>query len=540
MLGLMQDWPLTVDRIIERAARFAEDSEVVSRRCDGTLARTTYAALHDRARQVSAALRAMGIGNGDRVATLSMNSAEHLEAWYGTMGIGAVLHTLNPRLHPDQIAWIANHASDRVLILDAPFVPIVQQVHDRMPVEHYIVISDDGIVPDNSFGAIAYEDWIAGRGTDAAWGGFDENTACGLCYTSGTTGNPKGVLYSHRSNVLHAMMAVTKDALGVGYQDTVMPVVPMFHANAWALAFAAPMMGARMVLPGFGLDGASLYALFDGERVTISAAVPTLWLGLMDYLKAGNLKLPHLQFVAIGGAALPERVLRAFETEYDVRIGHAWGMTEMSPIGTVCRVPRELADGPFDDQLPHKLRQGVPPFSVEIRTVDDKGDEQVWGEGKSGHLQVRGVAVSKGYFGGEGGDILDSEGWFDTGDLAEIDKHGSVKLTDRAKDVIKSGGEWISSIDLENALLSHPDVANAAAIAMPDPKWGERPMMIVQAEPGASPDADGLRAFLDGRIAKWWMPDEFVFVDAIPLGATGKVNKRALRELYVTQAPASN
>lgn len=538
MLGLMQDWPLTVDRIIDHAARFSGDVEVVSRRVDGGLDRTNYAAIRNRALQVSAALRAFGTSAGDRVATLAMNGVRHLEAWYGAMGIGAVLHTLNPRLHPDQLVWLANHAGDRVLILDATFVPLIEMIHDRLPVELYVVMADDDVVPDNGFGAIGFEQWIVDRPTDTAWGGFDENTACGLCYTSGTTGNPKGVLYSHRSNVLHAMMVLGRDAFGIGRNDSVMPVVPMFHANAWALAFAAPMAGSKLVLPGLALDGASLWSLLDGERVTRTAAVPTLWLGLLEHMRAHDLDLPWLEYVAIGGAALPEAVLRAFETDYDVRVGHAWGMTEMSPVGTISAVPRELADAPLEQQLPHKLRQGVPPFTVEARIVDDDGCELPLGDDRAGRLEVRGVAVAKAYFGGDGADAFDADCWFDTGDLAVMDEHGSIKLTDRAKDVIKSGGEWISSIDLENALLSHPGVANAAAIAMPDAKWGERPLMIVQAQPGTTLDADDLRVFLQPRIASWWMPDAFVLVDAIPLGATGKIDKRALRELYVAKAPA--
>ncbi len=531
MLGQMQDWPLTVDRILDHAARYSGDTEVVSRRLDGSIHRSSYVRIRARAKQVSAALHDLGIRPGDRVATLAMNSDRHMEAWYGTMGMGAVLHTLNPRLHPTQLAWIAEHAGDRVVMFDSCFTPLVEAARPHLSAQHYVVLCDRAEMPDTSFAAICYEDWIGGQGCDATWGGFDENTACGLCYTSGTTGDPKGVLYSHRSNVVHAMMAVNKNCFDIGYADTVMPVVPMFHANAWALAFAAPIAGSKLVLPGAGMDGASIYDLLDGERVTVTAAVPTLWLGLLEYLRAHDLELPWLNRVCIGGSALPEVVLRAFEADYGVEVGHAWGMTEMSPIGTLCRVPRDKLDAPLDERIPYKLKQGIPPFTTETKVVDEHGDEIPWGCDRTGRLLVRGIAVVDSYFKGDRS-ILDDDNWFDTGDLATVDACGSVRLTDRAKDVIKSGGEWISSIDLENAVLSHPGVANAAAIAMPDDKWGERPMLVIQPDPDRVPSEAELREFLAPRIAKWWMPDRFEFVEAIPLGATGKVNKLALRARY--------
>ncbi|MET0588127.1 MAG: long-chain-fatty-acid--CoA ligase [Novosphingobium sp.] len=531
MRGLMQDWPLTVDRILDHAANVHSASEVVSRRTDGSIHRTSYGAIHRRAKQLSAALLDLGIKPGERIATLAWNSERHMECWYGTMGIGAVLHTLNPRLHPDQLAWIANHAQDRALILDTTFVPIVEAIRDRLPVEHYVIIADRDAMPANSLNALCYEDWIAGRGPVLQWGGFDENVACGLCYTSGTTGNPKGVLYSHRSNVLHALMAKGKDALGIGSDDIVMPVVPMFHANAWGLAFACPMAGAAMVMPGGQLDGASVYELLDRERVTFTAAVPTVWLSLLDHLRVEKLSLPYLRRVIIGGAALPEAILRAFEDDYGVEVVHAWGMTETSPVGTVCTLPRQLADTPPEERVAHKLRQGRPPFGVEIDLVDDNGGA-IARDGKApGKLLVRGFAVAASYFGGDGEGILDDNGFFDTGDVATIDPYGSMKITDRAKDVIKSGGEWISSIEIENIALSHPAVANVAAIGVPHPKWDERPVLVVEKRGGAKVTEAELREFLKDRIARWWMPDEFVFLDAIPLGPTGKVNKLALREM---------
>jgi fatty-acyl-CoA synthase len=528
MHGLMQDWPLTVDRIIDHAARVHGRREIITRRTDGAIHRTDYATLRARARQVSVALKGLGIGRGDRVATLAWNSERHMECWYGAMGIGAVLHTMNPRLHPEQLAWIANDAGSRVLVLDTSFVPLVEPIRERLPFEHYVIIADSRDVPANALEALVYEDWIATAEGDPTWGGFDENTACGLCYTSGTTGNPKGVLYSHRSNVLHAMLAMSKGALGIGPDDVVMPVVPMFHANAWGLALACPAAGAKLVMPGGQLDGASVYELLDRERVTFSAAVPTVWLGLLQHLREHDRELPHLERVVIGGAALPETILRAFEEDYGVEVVHGWGMTEMSPIGTIGGVPATLGDG---DAMAHKLKQGRPQFGVELKLADDAGAELPRDGKTPGRLLVRGFAVAGAYFNGAGGGILDEEGFFDTGDVATIDQDGAMQITDRAKDVIKSGGEWISSIEIENIALAHPAVANAAAIGIPHPKWDERPVLVVETRVGMNVTDAELREFLQDRIARWWMPDDFVFLDSIPLGPTGKVNKLMLREM---------
>jgi len=526
--GLMQDWPLTVDKVIAHAARIHGAREVVTRRTDGTIHRTTYAALHDRARRVSAALAGLGIGAGDRVATLAWNSERHMECWYGAMGIGAVLHTLNPRLHPDQLAWIARDAGGRVLVLDTSFVGLIEPLRERLPYEHYVVIADAATMPDAPWAA-AYEDWLAGAGAAPEWGGFDENAACGLCYTSGTTGNPKGVLYSHRSNVLHAMVATAAGGLAIGPDEVVMPIVPMFHANAWGLAFACPMAVAKMVMPGGQLDGASVYQLLDSEKVTFSAAVPTVWLGLLQHLREHGLSLPHLKRVVIGGAALPEAILTAFEQDYGVEVIHAWGMTETSPIGSVGGIPATMGELALPERTRIKLRQGHPPFGVELKLADEAGTELPWDGETSGRLLVRGFAVAGGYFNGVGGEILDEHGFFDTGDVATIDPWGNMQITDRAKDVIKSGGEWISSIAIETIALSHPAVANAAAVGVPHPKWDERPVLVVECRPGASIAAADLAEFLEGKIASWWMPDDYVVVDAIPLGATGKVDKRAVR-----------
>ncbi|MCR9194576.1 MAG: long-chain-fatty-acid--CoA ligase [Hyphomonas sp.] len=533
MQGIMQDWQLTTNKILEHAKRINPTREIITRRVGGEIVRTSYSQLHDLSKQVSGALIEGGIGLGDRVATLGWNSARHMAAWYGTMGIGAVLHTINPRLHPDQIAWIANHAEDKVLILDTTFLPIIEAVKDKFEtIKTYVIFADADNMPENSLGAIAFDDWVAGKSLNASWGDFPEETACGLCYTSGTTGNPKGVLYSHRSNVLHTMITMSKDAMGMGSDDVVLPVVPMFHANAWGLAFGCPATGANMVMPGAQMDGASIYELLDTEKVTITAAVPTVWLGLLTYLRENNLKLPHLRKVVIGGSAVPEAILRAFETEFEVDVIHAWGMTETSPLGTLGTLPPHLMDADIDTRMTQKLKQGRPPFGVELKIVDDENNDVAWDGETSGRLVVRGPAIAAGYFKGDGGNVLDENGFFDTGDVANMDEFGTMQITDRAKDVIKSGGEWISSIDIENIAVGHPKVANAAAIGIYHPKWDERPLLIVQAAPGETPTKEEMLKQLEGKIAKWWTPDDVAFIDEIPLGATGKINKLKLREIF--------
>ena len=533
MQGIMQHWPLTVDKVLDHANRINPGREIVTRRTNGQIVRRTYSEVFHNSKQVSNALKDLGIGMGDRVATLGWNSERHMETWYGAMGIGAVLHTLNPRLHPEQIAWIINHAEDKVLVFDTTFLPIVEAIKDHIPtVKAFVVYADQSDLPENSLGAVAYDLWIDGRSTECEWGNFPEETACGLCYTSGTTGNPKGVLYSHRSNVLHTLITMCKDAMGMGSSDVVMPVVPMFHANAWGLAFSCPATGANMVMPGAQMDGASIYELLDTEKVTITAAVPTVWLGLLGYLRENNLKLPHLKKVIIGGSAVPEAILRAFEIEYEVDVIHAWGMTETSPLGTLGTLPPHLEEADIDTRMAQKLKQGRPPFGVELRVVDDEGKVLPNDGETSGKLVVRGPAIASGYFKGDGGNVLDPDGFFDTGDVANIDQYGTMQITDRAKDVIKSGGEWISSIDLENIAVGHPKVAVAAAIGIYHPKWDERPLLIIQAAPGEQPTKDDILQQLDGKIAKWWTPDDVQFVEEIPLGATGKINKVALREMF--------
>jgi fatty-acyl-CoA synthase len=532
MLGLMQDWPLTVDRILDHAKAWHGDREIVSRSVEGPTVRTTYAQVHERAGRLSNALLALGVQPGDRVATLAWNTARHMEAWYGIMGIGAVCHTLNPRLFPDQLCYIIGHAEDKVLFTDLTFVPLLRQYRDRMAtVKHVVVMTDEAGMRDVGIpGALCFETLIDQNPAEAAWGGFDENTAAGLCYTSGTTGNPKGVLYSHRSNFLHTLVTMSHDVMGISAADVVLPVVPMFHANAWGLAFSCPAVGAKMVMPGPKLDGASIHELLETEGVTFSAAVPTVWQMLLTHLRETKGRLSTLKRVVIGGSAVPEAIVRAFADEFGVAVTHAWGMTETSPLGTLATPSGATAQLPAGEQLRLSLKQGRAPIGIELKLVDDAGERLPHDGSTFGRLLVRGPFVVGEYFKGDGGRILDAEGYFDTGDVATIDEYGFMQITDRAKDVIKSGGEWISSIEIENLAVGHPKAALCAVVGAAHPKWDERPVLLVKLKPDQSATAREFLDYLEGKIARWWMPDDVVFVDDIPLGATGKIDKKLIRE----------
>ena len=533
MLGLMQDWPLLCHRIIDHAAINHAGRPIVTRSVEGTIHETTYAEIRARALRLGQRLERDGIRLGDRVATLAWNTWRHLEAWYGIMGIGAVNHTVNPRLFPDQIAWIINHAEDRMMLADLTFIPLLEQLAGKLPtIERYVVLTDAAHMPQTSLkNAVPYEQWIAEADGDFTWKSFDENTAAGMCYTSGTTGNPKGVVYSHRSNVLHGLMADTCDMKGYSSRDVVMPVVPMFHANCWAMMFAAPIAGASLVMPGAKLDGASVFELLDRYKVTCTAAVPTVWLILLQHLEATGSKLPHLRKVVIGGSACPRAMAKTFQDVYGVEVIHAWGMTEMSPLGTACTLKPEYAALGGDARLDIQQKQGQSPFMVEMKITDDAGNRLPWDGKTFGRLKVRGPSVARAYY-KDADTILDGEGFFDTGDVATIDRHGYMQVTDRAKDVIKSGGEWISSIDLENLAVGHPKVAEAAVIGVKHPKWDERPLLVIVLKKDQTATRDEILRFLQGKVASWWMPDEVVFLDEIPHTATGKIQKTVLRERF--------
>jgi len=533
MLGLMQDWPLLCHRIIDHAALNHAERPIVTRSVEGGMHTTSYAEVRARALRLAQRLDRDGIRLGDRVATLAWNTWRHLEAWYGIMGIGAIYHTVNPRLFPEQIVWIINHAQDRLLLLDLTFIPMVEKLADRLPgIERYVVLTDAKHMPATSLpNAVPYEEWIGEADGDFAWKIFNENTAAGMCYTSGTTGNPKGVLYSHRSNVLHGLTANNIDVIGLSSRDVALPVVPMFHANTWSINFTAPISGASLVLPGPKLDGASIYELLDRYRVSCTAGVPTVWLMLLQHLASTGGRLPYLKRIVIGGSSCPRAMAKTFQDVYGVEVIHAWGMTEMSPLGTACTMKPEYAALDGEARLDIQEMQGPSPFVVEMKITDDAGKRLAWDGKTFGRLKVRGPSVARAYY-REDGEILDAEGFFDTGDVATIDRYGYMHITDRAKDVIKSGGEWISSIDIENLAVGHPKVAEAAVIGVRHPKWDERPLLVIVLKKDTSATRDEILAFMKGKIASWWMPDEIVFVDEIPHTATGKIQKTVLRERF--------
>lgn len=531
LFGLMQDVPLTVDTFLTHAATWHGGREIVSRDADGVTTRHDYAALHAAAKQASAALAAAGIGRGDRVATLAWNGFRHMAAWYGATNMGAVLHTLNPRLFPEQIAYIANHAGDRILFADPCAAEIVGGLLPQAPsIERVVFLCDDAGMPATDYPAESFEAFIGPHAPEYTWGGFDERLACGLCYTSGTTGNPKGVLYSHRSNYVHTLMTLQADALALTNRDTVLLVVPMYHANAWGVVYSAPAVGAKLVLPGQKMDGQSIYDQIEQEGVTYSAAVPTVWQGLLQHLRTTGQKFTTLQRVTIGGSAPPEALIRAFQDDYGVEVIQGWGMTETSPLATLSSPSHEVLTQPYDEQVRRKGMQGRLVAGLELKLTDDAGNRLPHDGRTAGRLKIKGPTITSGYFGGEGGDVLDEEGFFDTGDVSTIDAGGYMQITDRAKDIVKSGGEWISSIEIENIATGHPAVAIAAVIGVRHPKWDERPILLVQPVPGETPVREDLLAYLDGKIAKWWMPDDVVVVDAIPLGATGKIDKKLIRQ----------
>ena len=530
MLGLMQNRPLLVSSILVHAARHHGEAEVVSREADGSVVRASYAEVERRARKLARALQALGVGPSDRVATLAWNSQRHLELYYAVCGMGSVVHTVNPRLSPDDIVHILNDAGSVVLCTDAAFLPMVDALRARVPaLRQVVVMAAADAMPETD--ALCYETVLAGGSEDYDWPVLDENLASALCYTSGTTGRPKGVLYSHRSTMVHAYAINLADVFGLRAIDRVMPVVPMFHVNAWGLPYAAPMVGASLVMPGRQLDGASVQELMNAERVTFSAGVPTVWMGLLQHLRSTRGRLDTLKRLVCGGSACPAVVIDSFAAEYGVEVSHAWGMTETSPLGSVhADKPGHAALGKAE-QARLRYKQGRAIAGIDMRIVDDQGIEQPRDGVTFGNLQVRGPWVIRRYIGAEA-DACDAEGWFATGDVATIDPAGSMEITDRTKDIVKSGGEWISSIQLENIAVGHPDVAEAAIVAARHPKWDERPLLIVVPKPERTIDPVALLRMYDGQVAKWWVPDEVVVVDELPHTATGKLNKLALRQRF--------
>ena len=534
MLGQMQDWPLLVTKFLEHAAINHPTREIFSMLPEGGEFRYDYAAMSVRAKKCAQALERIGVKHGDRVGTLAWNTHRHMEIWFAASGMGGVTHTINPRLFPEQLTYIMNHAEDRVLFLDVTFVPLIEKAAAELKtVEQFIIMVGKDAMPETSLkNAICYEEFIEAENGDYTWPTFDENTACGLCYTSGTTGNPKGVLYSHRSNFLHTLLANSTDTLGISALTTILPVVPMFHANAWGVPYAAAASGAKLVLNGPIHDPETLHMLIEREQVTMAAAVPTVWMGMLKYLKETGKDCVKLTTVTIGGSAVPRSMIKTFQDEYGVRVNHAWGMTESSPLGSLGSENGAIQHLDAEGKLDVQCKQGRPVMCVEMCVKDDDGNMLPRDGESSGRLMIKGPWVVSSYFKAAGGEILDEYGWFDTGDVSCIDEYGYMQITDRAKDVIKSGGEWISSIDLENAAVGHPAVAEAGVIGVYHPKWDERPLLVIVEEEGQSIDKAEMLEYLTGKVAKWWLPDDMQKVEELPHTATGKISKKDLRDQF--------
>ncbi len=536
MLGMIMDRQLTITSIMEHADHNHPDTEIVSVTCDEPRHRTTYAETFKRTRQLARALCDYGIQSGDRIATLAFNDYRHFELYYGIAGIGAVTHTVNPRLFPEQIIYIVNHAEDRLIFVDPLIVPVLEKVATHLAgVELFIVLTDDKRLPRTTLkNTCSYESFISGQPDTFDWPYLDEKAACSMCYTSGTTGNPKGVLYHHRAMLIHAMTSISADVFGFSVRDVVMPVVPMFHVNAWGMAYAAPMAGTKLVFPGPKMgDGETLQALIEEEQVTFSAGVPTVWLNLLQYLADADKKVGTLKRLIIGGSSCPLSMMQEFEEKYGVYVRHAWGMTEMSPLGTVNTLKPHMLALSREEQLAIRQKQGRAAYGVEMKIVDDDNNPLPRDGRSAGVLKVRGPFICDDYYKlDEPDDAHEADGWFNTGDVGHIDPEGYLQITDRAKDVIKSGGEWISSIDLENAAVAHPDIAEAAVIGIPHPKWAERPLLIIVNKADKAVSRDAMMAWLQDKVAKWWLPDDIVCVDEIPHTATGKIQKTALREQF--------
>ena len=533
MLGLMMKHDLMLSDLIEHAAEVHRDREIYTLNTDLTEHRYTWADCAVRVRKLANALLDAGVKKGDRIATIAWNNYRHIEIYYAVSSIGAVVHTINPRLKPQQIAWMVNHAEDSFLMFDTTFAPIINGVGAMCPtVKKFVCLTDKAGMPDMTVDCEDYESFIVGASEEIEWERFDENTACALCYTSGTTGDPKGVLYSHRSTILHAMAGCFNDVIGGGSNDTILGVVPMFHVSAWGLVYSAAMVGAKLVMPGPGMDGANLTRIINQEGVTLMAGVPTVWLGIYNHVKSIGGSLPTVRKALVGGSALPESLLRAYEQDLGIEMQQGWGMTETSPLGTTYSPYPGMDMSNYDDTVQDKLYAGRRIFGMQMRIVDDENNILAQDGEAEGHLQVRGPWCASGYFKGAGADSFTEDGWFATGDVSKLHPRGYMEITDRSKDVIKSGGEWVSSIEVENAAMNHPDVAMAACIGIAHEKWQERPFLIVQPMPGKTPSIDEIKDCIASKCAKWWLPDSVVFRDELPVGATGKILKRELKTIY--------